>query len=84
MTTDETIVLEQLNAKLRELADDELTRLIGKCLIIQDAKIERLKKRIAELVQKKTQLQETYDDLLGPPPDCTVVPPVNTHESHAT
>ena len=42
MANDETIVLEQLNAKLRELADDELTRLIGKCLIIQDAKIERL------------------------------------------
>ena len=56
MTTDETIVLEQLNAKLRELADDELTRLIGNVLIIHDAEldkakaeIERLKKRVAEL-----------------------------------
>ena len=49
MTTDETIVLEQLNAKLRELADDELTRLIGNVLIIQDAKIAQLRQRVAEL-----------------------------------
>ena len=49
MANDETIVLEQLNAKLRELADDELTRLIGNVLIIQDAKIAQLRQRVAEL-----------------------------------